>query len=477
LTTAIPASEAHAQVRTERGIMLVSMLAIFAFSLGQTGVNPLLPVMQRDFDTSTTWSTWIITAFLVVGAATTPLIGRLGDQYGRKPVLQVTLTVLGIASVGAALAPNVGVLIACRAVSGVSGAFLALTLALATQHVRAERVGAIIAATATAMTCANIAGVTVVPVLADAQSWRWLYVLVALSVAAALACSFRAVPTAPTVPRGRVDVLGASLLATAVGLLMLALTEAHVWGWASVAIISLLLGSAAAGAAWIVAELRVAEPMIDLRVVGGRSVAPLVAATFLAGSGVFSSLMLVSRLVAVPRGEPADVKRLVHYGFGADSTEVGLFLLSGMLAGLLVSVFLRGIAARIGWKGTLLTVISLSALGLAGVALWHASPWQIVVLMVLGGIHPSVTTVAGKLVSDSAPHAQHGTVAGLSMSTFYVGGVVGAQVGAAILAGHTIAGTDVPSETAFSVGLFLCAGAMLAAVPLVLFSRANQPVG
>jgi MFS family permease len=477
LTTAVSATEAHAQVRTERGIMLVSMLAIFAFSLGQTGVNPLLPAMQRDFNTSTTWSTWIITAFLVVGAATTPLTGRLGDQYGRKPVLQVTLAVLGVASIGAACAPNVGVLIACRAVSGVSGAFLALTLALATQHARAERVGAIIAASATAMTCANIAGVTLVPVLADAQSWRWLYVLVALSVGVALACSFRAVPTAPTTPRGRVDVLGATLLAAAVGLLMLDLTEAHVWGWASIAVVGVFLGAAAAAAIWIAVELRVAEPMIDLRIVGGRSVAPLVAATFLAGSGVFASLMLVSRLVAVPRGESAAVVRLVHYGFDADSTKAGLFLLSGMLSGLVVSVFLRAIAGRLGWKGTLLTILSLAAFGLAGVALWHGSSWQIVVLMLFGGIHPPVTSIAGKLVSDSVPHAQHGTVAGLSMSTFYVGGVVGAQVCAAILTGHAIGGTDVPSETAFSICLFLCAGALLAAVPLVLLSRANQPTG
>jgi MFS family permease len=477
LTTAVSATEAHAQVRTERGIMLVSTLAIFAFSLGQTGVNPLLPAMQRELGTSTTWSTWIITAFLVVGAATTPVIGRLGDQYGRKPVLQATLGVLGVASIGAACAPNIGVLIACRAVSGVSGAFLALTLALATQHVRAERVGAIIAACAMAMTCANIAGVTVVPVLADAQSWRWLYVLVALSVGAALACSIRAVPTAPTMPRGRVDVLGALLLATAVGLLMLDLTEAHVWGWASVAVVCVLLGSLLAAAAWVVVELRVAAPMIDLRIVGGRSVAPLVAAAFLAGSGVFSSLLLVSRLVAVPRGEPSAVTRLVHYGFGADSTKAGLFLLSGMLSGLAVSVFLRPIAARVGWRGTLLTILSLTAFGLAGVAVWHGSAWQIVLLMVVGGIHPPVTSIIGKLVSDAVPHAQHGTVAGLSMSTFYIGGVLGAQVGAAILAGHTIAGTSVPTEGAFTVGLFLCAAAALAAVPMVLLSQPNQPVG
>ena len=477
MTIAVPATEAYAQVRAERGIMLVSVLAIFAFSLGQTGVTPLLPAVQRELGTSTTWSTWIITAFLVVGAATTPVIGRLGDQYGHKPVLQATLVMLGVASVGAALAPNVGVLIACRALSGVSGAFLALTLALARQHVRPARVGATIVAVATAMTCANIAGVTLVPVLADAQSWRWLYVLVALSAAAALASSVHAVPTAPTVPRGRIDVLGAALLAFAVGLLMLGLTEAHIWGFGSAEIIGLFVGSAVAGTLWIVVELRVAEPMIDLRIVGGRAVAPLVAATFLAGSGVFSSLMLVSRLVAVPRGEPARVQRLVHYGFGADSTEVGLFLLSGMLAGLVVSVSLRVLAARFGWKGTLVAVLGLSALGLACVALWHTRAWEVVLFMVIGGIHPSVTTIAGKLVSDSAPQAQHGTVAGLSMSTFYVGGVVGAQVGAAILAGHTIAGTDVPSEAAFTVGLLLCAGAMLAAVPLVVFSRANQPVG
>ena len=77
--------------RTEHGIVVVAALAMFSFSLQQTVVNPTLPALQREFGTTTTWSTWILTAFIFVGAVTTPLIGRLADVFGRKPLLMWTI--------------------------------------------------------------------------------------------------------------------------------------------------------------------------------------------------------------------------------------------------------------------------------------------------------------------------------------------------------------------------------------------------
>lgn len=468
------AAAARLERRRERSIVSVAMLAVFAFALQQTTVSPTLPALERQFGATTAWSTWVMTAFIFVGAVTTPIVGRLADQFGRKPLLQATIAVFCLASAAAALAPNIAVLIVCRGLSGVSGAFLALSLALATQHLRPERVAAAVSATAAALALGNVAGVTVAPVVADTFSWRWMFLAVAVFAGLALAVSVRGIPTGHAAARSAVDVPGAALLALAIGAYMLALTEANGWGWTSPPVLLLFSVSALAAAAWVRVELRVREPMIDLRILRQRAVAMTVAATFLVGFGVFSWFMLVPRLVASPRGLPAEVAAAADFGFGADSTQAGLIMLPAMLVSLGLAMSLGRITARVGWRALLCAILSLLVVGFVGLALWHDRQWQVVAFTAVCGVGGPLSSVAAKLVADDVPRSEHGLVTGLTMVSYYVGGVMGAQVCAAVLTADTLPGSEAPSESAFATSFFLCAATAALALPFAALARPGR---
>jgi predicted MFS family arabinose efflux permease len=96
--------------------LAVLVFAGVAFALQQTMVIPALPVLQHEFDTTTAWATWLLTGFLLSASVATPLLGRLGDQYGKERLLLVSLLIFFAGSVAAVFAPNIAVLIACRGV-------------------------------------------------------------------------------------------------------------------------------------------------------------------------------------------------------------------------------------------------------------------------------------------------------------------------------------------------------------------------
>ena len=93
-------------------------LAGTAFAFQQTMVMPALPVIQRELDTTTTWATWVLTVFLLVASVATPILGKLGDQYGKERLLVISLALFLAGCIGCAFAWSIWSLIAFRALAG-----------------------------------------------------------------------------------------------------------------------------------------------------------------------------------------------------------------------------------------------------------------------------------------------------------------------------------------------------------------------
>jgi MFS family permease len=195
-----------------------------AFALQQTMVVPALPALQRDLHTTTTWVTWVLTVFLLVAAVATPVLGKLGDQYGKERLLVISLAVFLAGCVGAALAWNIWTLIAFRALSGAGGAVFPLSFAIVRDEFPREKVGVGIGLISAVFGVGGGFGIVLSGLIVDHASWRWLFALGAATAVPAPGLVARHVPESTVRSVRRLDLAGAGVLALALTALLLALT-------------------------------------------------------------------------------------------------------------------------------------------------------------------------------------------------------------------------------------------------------------
>jgi EmrB/QacA subfamily drug resistance transporter len=453
------------------------VVAGIAFALQQTLVIPALPALQQDLDTTTAWVTWLLTAFLLSASVLTPILGKLGDQYGKERLLVISLGIFLLGSVGAIFAWNIGSLIVCRVIQGAGGAVFPLSFAIINDEFPPERRGAAIGIVSSVFAIGGSAGLVLSGVIVDYASWRWLFIIGAIGVAAAIALVHFFVPESPVKTPSRVDIPGALLLSGALISLLLALTEGESWGWSSGRIVFLFSSAAVLAVTWGLVELRVPEPMVDMRMLALRPVLLTNLIAMVSGFAMLGSFVLIPNFVQAPGDLPASVARLVDYGFGVSASKTGLYLLPGALMGLIGGPLAGRLGKLFGWRTPLVAGMAITGLGIAAIAIWHDHAWQIVLGNVaLGfGIVLAFASMATIIVSSVRP-TETGVATGMNTVMRTIGGVIGGQTGAAILTAQTIPGTQVPAESAFVTAFWLSAVAALGAAVVAVFVTPRRAV-
>jgi EmrB/QacA subfamily drug resistance transporter len=436
-----------------------------AYALQQTMVIPALPTLQRELHTTTTWVTWVLTALLLIASVSTPILGKLGDQYGKERLLVISLVLFFIGCVGAAAAWNIWALIFFRAFQGLGAAVFPLSFGIIRDEFPREKVGVGIGLISAVFGVGGGFGIVFSGLIVDHLSWRWLFIFGAIPVAIAAVLVHRFVPESPIKTASRVDFLGGLLLSAGLVCLLVALTEGESWGWTSARVAGLLAGSAVFLALWAVAELRVPEPMVDMRVFVRRQVLFTNICALITGFAMFGTFVLIPNFVETPRGLSADTARLVHYGFNASATKAGLYLVPSSFALLFAGPAAGLIGRRTGSKWPLAAGMLLSGISAGMLALWHDEPWHVLVAMpVLGtGVGFAFAAMA-TLITEAVSPSETGIATGMNTVMRTVGGVIGGEVGAAILTSHTIPGTSVPGVRGYEVAFALAAVAALAGV-------------
>jgi EmrB/QacA subfamily drug resistance transporter len=277
--------------RRTTAVVGVLALAVFMSSLDLFIVNLAFPYISRQYPgTSLSSLSWVLNAYTIVFAAVLVPAGRWADRIGRRRVFVAGLAGFTAGSVLCGLAPGVGLLVAARVVQAAGAgamvpASLSLLLAAVPAAARAKALGTWSALGALGAALGPVIGGTLVQV-----NWRWVFWINVPVGLAAMILAVRIVPESrDPESRGRPDLIGAGLLAAAVGLLAYALVEAPSWGWGSAGFIGVLAVSLACGAAMVVRSRRHHSPVIELELLRSRTFSGAFVASILyyAGFGAF----------------------------------------------------------------------------------------------------------------------------------------------------------------------------------------------
>jgi EmrB/QacA subfamily drug resistance transporter len=441
--------------------LAILTLAGAAFSLQQTMVFPALRTFQEEFGSSTAWTTWILTGFLVSAAVSTPILGRLGDQFGKERMLLIALGLFLAGCLGAACAWNLWSLIAFRVVSGAGGALFPLSFSIIRDEFPAEKVKVGIGLLSAVWGIGGGFGIVLSGLIVDNFSWRLLFLLGAIPVAISLVLIHRFVPESPVRSPSRVDVPGALLLSGGLLSLMLALTEGERWGWTSMRLLAVLALGGLFFLLWGVVESRSRAPMVDLRMLTHPPILRTNIATLVSGYALFSCFVLLPAFVETASEH--------GYGFGASATKAGLYLLPSSVA-MLFAGPLAGVAGRrFGSKWPLAAGMLVVSVAASLFAVAHDDPVPVLVASALLGVGVGAAFAAmAALIADNVDAHEMGVASGMNTVVRMIGAVIGGQVGAALLTAQTIGSSSVPAESAFTTTFALSAGTALVAAGIAV---------
>ena len=251
----------------QRTVLAIAVLATFIAFLDGSVVNVALPAIGRELGGGLAAQQWIVDAYLLTLGSVILLAGSLSDLFGRRRVLFWGLVGFGVASIACAVAPTAEVLILARGLQGIAGALLvpsslALILSAFQGPAQARAIGVWTAITS----LASIAGPVIGGVLVDTLSWRWVFAINLLPIAAALVLAEGATHRCQDPSGTRIDWVGALLGVAGLGLPVFALIENGRFGWGSPVILGAIVLGFASLVAFVLWERRVASPMLPLSI-------------------------------------------------------------------------------------------------------------------------------------------------------------------------------------------------------------------
>jgi EmrB/QacA subfamily drug resistance transporter len=446
---------------------VVLALGAISYALLQSLVAPALPDIQHALHTSENSVSWILTAYLLSASVATPLIGRLGDMYGKERLLMIVLALLSVGTLVSAVASSLPLMLAGRVIQGAAGGIFPLAFGIIRDEFPRERVAAAIGLMSALLGVGGGAGVVLAGPIVDHLSFHYLFWLPLIPVVIATAATHLFVPESPIRVPGRVNWAGAVLMSVGLAAVLVAVSETANWHWLSAKTIGCITVGLVLLALWVRSEARSDHPLVDMRMMRIRGVWTTNAVALLLGFGMYSSFILLPQLVETPSR--------AGYGFGASVTGAGLFMVPSTLAMLIVGSQTGRLEKLFGSKPPLLAGGLLALASFLMLAFTRSARWEIYVAAALlgSGIGLAFAAMANLIIENVGPE-QTGVATGMNTVTRTVGGGFGGAATASVIAG-TVGVSGYPSAHGYTAAFALCSAALAVGIVIGLGIPQRRP--
>ncbi|GAA2563503.1 MFS transporter [Winogradskya consettensis] len=454
MTSSMPATK-----RT--GLLTLALaVAVANVSILQTLVVPVLSMIAQQLDTSLSAVGWALTANLLAAAVLTPLLGRLGDVYGKRPVMIAILVTVLIGTVIALTTTSLPLLIVARVLQGSSYGLFPLAMSVLREQLPPARLTMSMAVVSATLGGGGVVGLLGTGLLTrgggDYHRPFWLGLVI--TVLALILCWF-ALPhhVRDKQASTSVDWLGAGILGVGLVLLLLPISQGADWGWGSPQTIGCFIASAVVLVGWILAERRIKQPLAKPSLLARRAVMlPNLGGLFV-GFGMFCAFLTITNFAETP-------DKLAGYGFGASVLSASaIYMLPGGVLGVVLAPLIGRFVQRAGGNQALLVGAGLGLVGFLGMVGWHDEPWEFIVFGTFAQLAVSFgfATLPALLVAAVDP-ADTGVANSVNSIARSVGSAISSALIVALLESNINPLTGFPKEATYRIIMILGAAAFAA---------------
>jgi len=434
----------------------------------ETMIIPGVPAIEKDFATTAGITSWVTSAFLIVGSAVSPLFGKLGDSYGKKRMFLLALTFY-TAGVGiAGFSPSIYFLIAARAVQGIGFAIVPLALAIIAETFPRERIATAQGIVSATFGIGAAAGLVIGAYIVQDISWQWAFHSAFILSAILFVGVAKGLPSGHPGTGKKVDYSTVVMLMAGISLLLLYITEGPSLGWYSSYNLLSLSAGVVLTVGFFFAESRRANPLIHLSLLRIRNVLVANLVGLISGAAMFMLFFGLVYYAETPK----------PFGLGLDVIAAGLTIAPATL-GMLVAgpVFGRAVI-RLGPKPTVIAGSSIAIVGMLLYVANRASSTDVAVdsVVTLIGVVGILIPIVN-MISISLPAENVGTGLGLNTMLRNIGGALGPVVATTILSTYTTSVTlgdpvvAFPNATAFNTIFYLGAAVLAVAIVISLTAK------
>lgn len=455
--------QGHTSHRRATAEIVVIAGATVTASLYQSVLIPLLGVLPQELGHSVSAVGWLLTITLLVAAVATPVMGRLGDMFGKRRMLLVSVA-LGI--IGSALCgstSSLAVLIVGRAFQGASMAALPLAISLAASLLPPQRRATGIAIISASLGFGGAIGMPLSGVVADNLDFHWLFWITFVAGIISFVAIRVVVPESPLRTGGHLDILGAVLLSSALVAFLLPLAESGTWGWGSPLTLGLFALSAVLFYLFGLRQLRTTEPLVDLVAARRKPLLMAHTASALVGVATFASYLGTTVFVEMPKE--------TGYGFGASVTIGGLCMLPGGLVMIPSAAVAGRLINRRGAPFVLALGAAVMMLGWVQRIIVSSTYAWVILGTILVGIGIAMCSASlPSIVNAHTPVQAMASANSLNTLVRSMGASIASAIGGAVMAAMVLklGGAELPSAAAFTTLFSICAGASLIALSLAM---------